>query len=98
MSGGLRIPACAACGRAVWPPRLACSSCGAVEWKQMDASKGTLEEVSELAGPGEEHVRICSVRLDAGPVVIARAQGVAPGERVSMEMIDGALLARSLVG
>lgn len=93
MSGAFEIPVCGACGHAVWPPRLVCPSCGAREWKRVDASEGTLEEVSELAGSGSEPVRLCSVRLDAGPTVIARGEGGSPGERVSMALLDGVLLA-----
>lgn len=89
MSGVFAIPACAACGHAVWPPRLSCADCGASEWEQVDASAGTLEEVTELA----DGVRLCSVKLDAGPIVIARIEQGAPGERVAMAMRGAALWA-----
>jgi uncharacterized OB-fold protein len=41
--GELRIPSCAGCGKSLWPPRAACSRCGALEkhWKPVPA-QGTL--------------------------------------------------------
>jgi hypothetical protein len=45
-----RVPACANCGHAIWPPRLACPVCGAAEWTEVPAPTGTLLDVTE--GPG----------------------------------------------
>ena len=93
MSATFEIPACAACGHAVWPPRLACSVCGAAEqWELVDASDGTLEEITELAGAEGQPVRLCSVKLDAGPIVVARVEHGGPAERVSMALRDGGAL------
>jgi uncharacterized OB-fold protein len=31
--GELRVPACTTCGRRVWPPRMACASCGGLHFQ-----------------------------------------------------------------
>ena len=59
----LRIPACANCGHAVWPPRLACSVCRASEWTEVDASTGTVTEIVEIPGRDSDRVRLATVRL-----------------------------------
>lgn len=93
MSGSFEIPACGQCGHAVWPPRLACSVCGAARWEKVDASMGTLEELTELPGDEAEPLRLCSVRLDVGPIVIARCGQGMPGERMGMALRGKALWA-----
>lgn len=94
MSGSFEIPACGQCGHAVWPPRLACSVCGSAQWESVDASIGSLEELTELPREGQGPVRLCSVRLDAGPIVVARCEERgAAGDRVNMALRGKALWA-----
>jgi uncharacterized protein len=94
---GFAIPACANCGHSIWPPRLACPVCGAAEWNQVEASTGTVEDVTETAGYDGSPVRLGTVRLDAGPPVIAAIEPDArPGEAVVLELVDGGLRARAL--
>lgn len=91
-------PACANCGHAIWPPRLACPVCGAAEWAEVDASTGTVLEVTDAPGGSGETVRLGTVRLILaatvdGPPVIARCEGCEPGDEVSLELSGGALRA-----
>ena len=58
-----RVPACANCGHAIWPPRLACPVCGAAEWTEAPASTGTLLDLTEGPGYDGEPVRLGTVRL-----------------------------------
>jgi uncharacterized protein len=94
------VPACANCGHAVWPPRLACPVCGAAEWSEVDASTGTVLEVTDAPGASGEIVRLGTVRLILavtvvdGPPVIARCDGCEPGDPVALDLTDGALRAR----
>jgi uncharacterized OB-fold protein len=107
-----QIPACGNCGHAVWPPRLACSVCGASEWTEVDASTGAVTETVDIPGPEGEIVRLATVRLhvdrgavpfprDTGernsPPVIARAEGCEAGETVTLALRDGALTASPTV-
>jgi uncharacterized OB-fold protein len=90
-----RVPACANCGHAIWPPRLACAVCGAAEWDQVDAPTGRLEDVTEAPGYDGESIRIGTVRLEPGPPVIAAVGGDAQaGDLVDLELVEGALHAR----
>jgi uncharacterized OB-fold protein len=82
-----QVPACANCGHAIWPPRLACPVCGAAEWAEVPAPTGTLLDVTEAPGYDGEPIRLGTVRLavlsadpsgkrnsgtgDAGPPAIA---------------------------
>ena len=88
------VPACAKCGHAVWPPRLACPVCGAAEWTEVDASIGTVLEVTETPGASGETVRLGTVGLDVGPPVIAVIEEAVAGEKVELELRDRALRAR----
>ncbi len=88
------IPACTNCGHAIWPPRLACPVCGAAEWEDVPAPTGTLLDVTEAPGYDGEPIRLGTVKLDAGPPVIAGIDAdVDPGETVSLHLADGALRA-----
>ena len=88
----LRVPVCASCGQAVWPPRLLCPRCHGDRFEQRDGSVGTLEELTELGG--EERVELCTVRLAVGPVVVARCDGARRGDSVRLRLENGALVAR----
>ena len=88
-----RLPVCAACGRAAFPQRVLCPSCGGREWTTGDASTGVVEEATERDG-----VRIVSVRTGLGPVVIARAEvPAAAGDAVVLGSDGATLLVLSLV-
>jgi uncharacterized OB-fold protein len=92
---GVAVPACANCGHAIWPPRLACPVCGAAEWNQVDSPGGVLEDVTEAPGIDGAPLRLGTVRLDAGPPAIAAIDDdAAPGDAVQLELVDGALHAR----
>lgn len=92
------IPACGNCGHAVWPPRLACPVCGAVEWTEIDASTGIVLDLTESPGASGETVRLGTVRLILaetvdGPPVIAVIEQAEAGDEVQLELGDGALRA-----
>ncbi len=92
------VAACADCGHAVWPPRLACAVCGGAEWGEVDASAGIVLDVTDAPGASGETVRLGTVRLILaatvdGPPVIARCEGCEPGDPVALELTDGALWA-----
>jgi uncharacterized protein len=73
----LKIQRCARCGTKWFPERLGCGRCGGRTFSRIPAGPGTLEEVMGTLG---------SVRLDAGPVVIARVDpGTSAGSRVLLE-------------
>jgi uncharacterized OB-fold protein len=97
-AAGIPIWICSACGHAVFPPRLLCPRCGASEWREQTAERGTVEETTEAVfrthAELEAH-RLASVHTDAGPVVIARLLGeVQAGAAVSLALRDGAVTAR----
>jgi uncharacterized OB-fold protein len=71
----LLIQRCDRCGIALFPDRLRCPRCGASGFTRVAAGSGVVEEQTTLpsAGAGDEReVRLGSVRLLAGPVVVAR--------------------------
>lgn len=80
MTAPLQVPVCDDCGTARWPPRVRCSVCGGASCSPGDGSHGVAEQTTDVAG--DPAVRLATVRLDAGPVVVARAPGVADGDRV----------------
>lgn len=95
---GLQIMCCSTCRTAVFPDRLRCPECGA-DLMRVPAGPGTLEEQTTVLRPAPregDEVRIGSVRLDAGPVLIARLDSrTHPRARVSIERYrDGSLWAR----
>jgi uncharacterized OB-fold protein len=109
------IPACADCGHAIWPPRLACPVCGAAEWNEVPAPRGTVEDVTEAPGYDGEPIRLGTIRLavpfgrhtskrnsrragEGPPVIAAVDPGLGPGDTVDLELVDGALHARSQSG
>jgi hypothetical protein len=84
----LQIQVCAN-GHAVFPPRVLCPQCGSRDWHEAQAGPGTAEQVTTHRDGGE----IASVALDAGPVVVARADGITPGSRVALEDDQGRIIA-----
>jgi uncharacterized protein len=94
VNGGLPIRVCSACGHAVFPPRLLCPRCGGAEWRTEEVGSGVVEEATVLerapGGPVSPAVRLGSVRLEDGVVVVARLEGgVEPGDSVRLEYRDG---------
>jgi uncharacterized protein len=94
----LQIMRCSDCGEAVFPDRLRCPRCGGGSFTRVPAGPGRVEEETTLRRPpvkDEEQVRIGSVRLDTGPMLVARLARLArAGARVTIsESADGALWA-----
>jgi uncharacterized OB-fold protein len=77
----LTVFACAVCGTAAFPRRLACPQCGCRDAREVDASEGVVEETTTVrhrAGEdGGAVMRLGTVRTQAGPRVIARLEGAA---------------------
>lgn len=95
------LAVCTACGRAAFPPPSWCAACGGDGWREEELGAGTVEETTFLRrAPGrrlDHAVRMGSVRLDVGPVVIARLlPGASAGVRVWLELDGGAPLARPI--
>jgi uncharacterized OB-fold protein len=71
---------CESCGTVVCPARALCPRCGASSWREVPAGSGLVEETTRVGGAA-----IASVRLDSGPVVVARvSEDAAPGDRVDL--------------
>jgi hypothetical protein len=83
------VQACGACGHLRWPPRPVCPRCGATGFEARAAGRGVVEEVTRV---GE--VVLASVRVEAGPVVIARlTRDAVAGVPVALRWSGGALVA-----
>lgn len=96
----LEIQRCQACGTGLFPERLRCPRCGQAVTQRQPAGPGRVEEETHVRrppAPSEEPVRLGSVRLDAGPVVVARlGEEARKGEVVRLEVMPGgAIWARS---
>jgi len=91
----LQIQRCERCGTHAFPDRLWCPGCGAGELRHVAAGPGRVEEETSLRRSAES-VRLGTVRLDSGPVVIARlATGAEAGARVRLERTNhGTIWAR----
>jgi uncharacterized OB-fold protein len=77
------------CGHSVFPPRALCPRCGSRDWHDEPAGPGTTEQVTTNRDGGS----IASIALDRGPVVIARADGIAAGARVRVDDDYGRMIA-----
>jgi uncharacterized OB-fold protein len=84
----LHVEVCAN-GHAVFPPRALCPRCGSGAWHAEPAGPGIAKQVTTHRAGG----RIASVALDRGPIVVARADDVAPGARVRLEDDQGRMIA-----
>jgi hypothetical protein len=62
-----------------------CRRCGSLRFGEVAAAEGVLEEVAGGLG---------TVRVAAGPMVVARVLDAEPGDAVMLEVRDGALTAR----
>lgn len=81
----LTVHACTACGHVVFPARALCPRCGASEWRAVEAADGVVQEETAVGG-----VAVVEVRTDAGPVVVARADGrLARGARARLDADGG---------
>jgi uncharacterized OB-fold protein len=81
----LEIQRCARCGTSAFPDRLWCPACGAGEFRHAAAGPGRVEEETALRRSAEP-VRIGTVRLEAGPLIIARlASDTGAGTHVWLE-------------
>jgi uncharacterized OB-fold protein len=81
----LEIQRCERCGTSAFPDRLWCLGCGADELRHVAAGPGRVEEDTTLRRSAEP-VRLGTVRLDSGPLVIARlATGAETGTQVRLD-------------
>ncbi len=89
----LQIQRCPACDTTWFPDRLRCPTCGG-PLNRIAAGAGTVEEHTTLRRQND--TKIASVRLDAGPVVIARlADATKAQPRVRLTVDDnGAITAQ----
>jgi uncharacterized OB-fold protein len=87
------VSVCRTCGGRLFPPRLLCPACGGASWSSEPAGPGTVEEVTTVrhavGADSDVSVSLASVRLDAGPVVVAGVDAHAlPGDRVELADAD----------
>jgi uncharacterized OB-fold protein len=81
----LEIQRCERCGTSAFPDRLWCPGCGAGELRHAPAGPGRVEEETTLRRSAEP-VRLGTVRLDSGPLVIARlATAAETGTQVRLD-------------
>ena len=95
----LEIQQCEACGIALFPDRLRCPRCGEPPAGRAPAGSGRVQQQTEVRRPHDQSVgpvRLASVGLDAGPIVIASlTEHVDPGTVVGLDVTsDGAIWAR----
>jgi uncharacterized OB-fold protein len=93
----LQIQRCEACGTNAFPDRLWCPGCGGGTLQHVSAGPGRVEEETTLRRPPTaEPVVLGTVRLEAGPLVIARlATEAKPGTQVRLERTsEGTIWAR----
>lgn len=82
----LQIQRCERCGTNLFPDRLWCPGCGAAELRHAPAGPGTVEQETTLRR-STEPVRLGTVRLRSGPLVIARLSREArTGTQVHLEL------------
>jgi hypothetical protein len=68
-----------------------CRQCGSLEFDEVRAAEGILEELTPA-----QPATLGTVRTSAGPMVVARVVGVRAGARVALRVREGALEARRL--
>lgn len=94
----LQIQRCETCGANAFPDRLWCPGCGAGPLGHVPAGPGRVEEETTLRRPATaDPVKLGTVRLQAGPLVIARlATGAEAGTQVRLDRTtEGAIWARA---
>jgi uncharacterized OB-fold protein len=76
MTEGLVIHVCRRCGYNAFPPRYFCPNCGGARWRRDLVTQGIVEErtiLRHIPGVSEDSaILIAAVRVDAGPIIIAR--------------------------
>jgi uncharacterized protein len=92
----LQIQRCVRCGTSAFPDRLWCPGCGASALQHVPAGPGRVEEETTLRRSAEP-VQLGTVRLDSGPLVIARLDThTTAGTEVRLERTtEGAIWARA---
>ncbi len=78
------IPVCAVCGRAAFPPRVLCPSCGAREWTERNVASGIIEQVTAHDGVG-----IASLQVEPGVLLIVRLDSPAAVGQIVGLAADG---------
>jgi uncharacterized OB-fold protein len=94
---GVPVTLCNACGWRGFPARLWCPACGSDDLRTALVHGGRVEDATILrraagrvvAAP----VRLGTVRVAGGGLVIARLDGAGPGDRVRLSLDDGAPVA-----
>jgi uncharacterized OB-fold protein len=82
----LEIQRCERCGKSAFPDRLWCPGCGAGALRHIAAGLGRVEEETTLRRSAEA-VRLGTVRLDSGPMIIARlSRHARAGTQVHLEL------------
>lgn len=91
----LQIQRCEACGTNAFPDRLWCPGCGAGKFQHVPAGPGCVEQETTLRRAAEP-TRLGTVRLESGPLIIARLDiGAHAGTRVRLERTsEGTIWAR----
>jgi uncharacterized OB-fold protein len=96
----LRVGACDECGARRFPVPLWCEVCGAGRISEVEEASGRVAEMTVLRHvPGRrlEPVRIGTVNLEGGAIVIARlGEGVKEGDSVRVTLDGGAPVATGL--
>jgi uncharacterized OB-fold protein len=92
----LQIQRCEPCGMSMFPDRLWCPGCGGGELSHAPAGPGRVEEETTLRRSAEP-VRLGTVRLHSGPLIIARlADRTGSGTQVRLERTaEGTIWARA---
>jgi uncharacterized OB-fold protein len=90
VTAAFSVVRCARCGLAAWPAPALCRACGSSDLRAEQAATGLLEETTAA-----DRIVLGTVRTDAGPMVVARVEDASAGERVALQLDDGALTARS---
>jgi uncharacterized protein len=92
----LEIQRCERCGTRAFPDRLWCPGCGADALSHAPAGPGRVEEETMLRRAAKP-VRLGTVRLDSGPMVIVRlATGAETGTQVRLDRTpEGVISARA---
>jgi len=93
------VTVCGHCGARFFPERLLCAHCGSSELSTGEVPGGEVEEktlvrrVPGVALPNA--VPLGSVRFDGGHPIVARLEsGAGVGDRVALELDDGAPVGR----
>jgi len=87
----LQIFRCIGCGVHLFPERLRCPRCGGWSFDRVAAGPGRVEQETTLV---RQAVRLGSVHLGKGPVVIARLEADTSGEVTLEQRADGAIRTR----